>query len=90
MAGLAHYLFHSNVWQGTVCYLQDLYVTPVQRGRGAARALIERVARIATSRRASRLYWLTQETNVSARALYDRVAKFNGFIRYDYALPATD
>ena len=31
---------------------------------------------------ASRLYWLTHETNASARALYDRLAERSGFIQY--------
>jgi hypothetical protein len=44
------------------------------------------VAGAARDRGASRLYWTTQENNVRARALYDRVARFNGFIRYDYPL----
>lgn len=51
-----------------------------------ARALIERVAEAARERGAARLYWSTQEDNTTARALYDKVAGFNGFIRYDYPL----
>ncbi len=53
---------------------------------GVARALIEAVARISKERGATRFYWLTQEHNATGRALYDKVAKFNGFIRYDYPL----
>ena len=53
---------------------------------GVARALIEAVAEHARSRGAARYYWLTQEHNAVARALYDKVAKYNGFIRYEYAL----
>jgi hypothetical protein len=30
--------------------------------------------------------WTTQEDNHRARLLYDKVARLNGFIRYDYAL----
>jgi hypothetical protein len=37
-------------------------------------------------RGATRLYWNTQEDNARARLLYDKVARFNGFIRYDYPL----
>ena len=29
---------------------------------------------------------MTQDHNETARLLYDRLAKHNGFIRYDYAL----
>jgi len=31
---------------------------------------------------ASRVYWLTHETNTTARALYDRLANNAGFIQY--------
>jgi hypothetical protein len=29
-----------------------------------------------------RTYWLTRETNETARKLYDKVAKYYGFIQY--------
>jgi ribosomal protein S18 acetylase RimI-like enzyme len=69
-----------------VCYLQDLFVAPQARGRGVARALIEAVAHAAREAQAERYYWLTQDDNKVARALYDKVAKFNGFLRYDFVL----
>jgi len=86
LVGIAHYLFHPLMWYGDACYLQDLFVAEAARGGGAARALIERVAEMARSRGATRLYWTTQEDNARARLLYDKVARFNGFIRYDYPL----
>jgi GNAT superfamily N-acetyltransferase len=86
LVGITHYLFHPQLWYGEACYLQDLFVAETARGKGAARALIERVAAIARSRGATRLYWTTQEDNARARLLYDKVARFNGFIRYDYPL----
>ena len=86
LVGITHYLFHSSTWNQEVCYLQDLFVDPALRGRGIARALIEAVAKAALARGADRLYWLTQEHNAAARALYDNVAKYNQFIRYDYPL----
>ena len=86
LVGITHYLFHSSTWNEEVCYLQDLFVDPALRGRGIARALIEAVAKAALARGAERLYWLTQEHNAAARALYDKVAKYNHFIRYDYPL----
>lgn len=84
LVGIAHYLFHTSTWAPSACYLQDLFTLPVVRGRGVARALIDAVALEARQRGAARYYWLTQEHNVVARALYDKVAKFGGFIRYDY------
>lgn len=86
LVGIAHYLFHTSAWAPKVCYLQDLFVSPEARGKGAARALIEAVAGAAREAQASRCYWLTQEDNSTARVLYDKLAKFNGFVRYDYPL----
>ena len=84
MIGIAHFLFHSSPWMADVCYLQDLYVEEAARGLGVAAALIERVAHSACARGAPRFYWTTQEGNVRARALYDRLAEYRGFVRYDY------
>jgi len=44
LVGIAHFLFHSNIWRDEVCYLQDLFVDEAARGQGAARALIDAVA----------------------------------------------
>jgi GNAT superfamily N-acetyltransferase len=85
LVGIAHYLCHVTVWAAENCYLQDLFVDEAVRGRGVARALIERVASVARERGCARLYWATKEDNAVARALYDKVATFSGFIRYDYA-----
>jgi GNAT superfamily N-acetyltransferase len=87
LVGITHYLFHDHIWSTKpVCYLGDLFVDASVRGKGAGRALIERVAAAARERDCLRLYWTTKEDNATARLLYDRIAKFNGFIRYDYAL----
>jgi GNAT superfamily N-acetyltransferase len=86
LVGIAHYLFHTSVWAPTFCYLQDLFVAPEARGRGVGRALIETVAAVARDADAARYYWLTQEHNAAARVLYDKVARYNGFIRYEFPL----
>ena len=86
LVGITHYLFHTGTWNNEVCYLQDLFVDPAVRGRGIARALIEAVAKAALARGAEKLYWLTQDHNTTARALYDKVAKYNHFVRYDHPL----
>ena len=87
IVGLVHFLFHPSAWTLTpVCYLQDLFTDPARRNQGAARALIAAVADRARAGGSTRLYWLTQSDNATARALYDKVAKHSGFIRYEYAL----
>ena len=86
LVGIAHYFFHTSTWAHKVCYLQDLYTSSEARGTGIARALIEELASLAGEAGASRYYWLTQENNAVARVLYEKVAKYNGFIRYDFPL----
>ncbi len=86
LVGIAHYLFHPHTWMGDACYLQDLFTAPDIRGRGIGRTLIEAVAAAARARGAARYYWLTQDDNLPGRALYDRIARYHGFIRYDYPL----
>jgi len=61
-------------------------VSPDARGSGAGRALIDTVAAWAGEHGCAKVYWLTAETNVTARALYDRVATHTGFVHYEIAL----
>jgi GNAT superfamily N-acetyltransferase len=83
MRGIVHYLFHRSFWTtGDYCYLQDLYVAENARNMGLGRALIEAVYAKAKEAGASRVYWLTQEGNATARALYDKLAQRSGFIQY--------
>ena len=81
--GLVHWIFHRSCWTpGDYCYLQDLYVAEGQRGGGIGRALIGHVSAQAVAAGASRVHWLTQETNYPGRQLYDRLAERSGFIQY--------
>ena len=83
LVGLVHYIFHrSTILLGPTCYLQDLFTDESLRGRGIGRALIQAVYDQARSAGASRVYWLTHETNTTARTLYDKVAERSGFIVY--------
>lgn len=83
LIGIVQYIFHRSCWTiGDYCYLQDLFVAPEVRGGGAGRALIEAVYQAAKQAGASRVYWNTQETNATARILYDKVAERSGFIQY--------
>lgn len=87
LVGFTHFLFHESAWTlQPVVYLQDLFVDPATRGTGGGRKLIEAVGDAARQVGAIRMYWLTQQDNVVARQLYDRLAKYSGFIRYEYPL----
>lgn len=81
--GLTHYLFHRHCWSiENVCYLQDLYADPDVRGKGIGRALIEAVYKAADALKSPNVYWLTQDFNVTARQLYDRIGEKTPFIKY--------
>jgi len=83
LIGLAHCLFHRSTWAvDPVCYLQDLYVEPGQRGGGIGASLIKAVYGAADEVGASQAYWLTQEFNHTARRLYDQVATVTPFVKY--------
>ncbi|WP_172331530.1 GNAT family N-acetyltransferase [Mangrovicoccus sp. HB161399] len=82
-AGLVHYLYHAHNWHiAPVCYLQDLYADPEVRGQGVGRALIEAVYAAADAAGAADTYWMTQESNATARQLYDRIGQVTPFIKY--------
>ena len=86
VVGIAHFFIHANTSGPDVCYLQDLSTAPESRGHGAATALIQAIAGWARERGCMRLYWSTQESNATARRVYDRVAANRGFIRYELDL----
>jgi GNAT superfamily N-acetyltransferase len=54
-------------------YLEDLFVIPEHRGRGAGRALLERLARIAVERGCGRLEWAVLNWNSDAISFYERL-----------------
>ncbi|MEN6542391.1 GNAT family N-acetyltransferase [Parvibaculum sp.] len=85
--GFAHALLHAGTWSPKpLCYLEDLFVLPQARGQGAARALIEALAACGRSEGWLRLYWQTARDNVTAQALYDKLATRTNWLRYDLDL----
>ena len=83
LIGFAHYLLHRSTWAPVCyCYLEDLFVEPLARGSGAGRGLIAAVEAAAREAGASRLYWMTHETNQTAQQLYNQVAERPGFVQY--------
>lgn len=82
--GLTHYLYHRSCWSlVNNCYLQDLFADSAMRGKGVGRALIKAVQDEAARIGVRNVYWMTHETNATARKLYDHVARRTGFIEYD-------
>jgi GNAT superfamily N-acetyltransferase len=83
IVGIVHYLFHrSTSMIEPTCYLQDLFTADSLRGKGVGHALIEAVYKNAKDAGATRVYWMTHETNTAAMMLYDKVAEKSGFLQY--------
>jgi GNAT superfamily N-acetyltransferase len=83
IVGIVHYLYHRSTSRiEPTCYLQDLFTEEGLRGKGVGRALIEAVYVRAREAGASRVYWMTHATNVTAMKLYDTIADKTGFLHY--------
>ena len=81
--GIVHYIFHRSCWtKGDYCYLQDLFTREGSRGKGLGRQLIAAVKEAAIAAGASRVHWLTHESNAEAMVLYNKVAERAGFLQY--------
>lgn len=63
-----------STWEGTAgIYLEDLFVRPVFRRRGLARALLRELARECVANGYTRLTWAVLDWNVDAIALYEAI-----------------
>lgn len=69
--GFALWFHNFSTWKGRRgLYLEDLYVTPAARGRGAGRALLIHLARIAVARGCARFEWSVLDWNRPAIDFY--------------------
>ena len=70
--GFAVYFFNYSTWQGRHgLYLEDLYVSPEHRGRGAGKALLRHLAQLAVARDCGRFEWSVLDWNTPSIAFYD-------------------
>jgi GNAT superfamily N-acetyltransferase len=69
--GFALYFFtYSPVLARPTLYLEDLFVLPEERGRGAGLALLRALARLAVRRGCGRMEWTVLDWNAPARRFY--------------------
>ncbi|MBC3485583.1 GNAT family N-acetyltransferase [Pseudomonas sp. SWRI50] len=69
--GFAVYFYSYSTWLGrNGIYLEDLYVTPEQRGDGAGRTLLRHIAREAVEHGCGRLEWSVLDWNEPAIGFY--------------------
>ncbi|WP_416467604.1 GNAT family N-acetyltransferase [Pseudomonas sp. LFS044] len=70
--GFAVYFYSFSTWLGrNGIYLEDLYITPEQRGGGAGRDLLRHIAREAVEHRCGRLEWSVLDWNAPAIGFYE-------------------
>jgi GNAT superfamily N-acetyltransferase len=81
--GMTTFNFQNSTWsENGQCLLEDLFVDQSIRGQGIGRALIDAVINEAKKRGCSRVYWNTDETNETARKLYDTYVLESGKRQY--------
>jgi len=72
--GFALYFFtYSTFLARPSLYLEDLFVVPDERGRGAGRALLAELARIAVRRGCGRMEWTVLDWNTPSIGFYERL-----------------
>lgn len=85
--GFTHYVLHPHTWSSkTLCYLEDLYVTPEARGQRIAQRLIESLIALGKEHGWGRVYWHTNDDNTTARRVYDRFTPADAAVRYTVSL----
>ncbi len=72
--GYAVYFYNYSTWLGrNGIYLEDLYVSPSNRGSGAGKALLQHIARIAVAEGCGRFEWSVLDWNTPAIDFYEAV-----------------
>jgi GNAT superfamily N-acetyltransferase len=70
--GFALYFFtYSTFLTRPTLYLEDLFVVPSKRGRGAGKALLAQLARIAVRRGCGRMEWAVLDWNTPSIGFYE-------------------
>ncbi|RKT89797.1 acetyltransferase (GNAT) family protein [Rahnella aquatilis] len=69
--GYAVFFTSYSTWLGrNGLYMEDLYITPDYRGKGAGKALLKNIAQSAVKRQCGRLEWSVLDWNQSAIDFY--------------------
>ena len=90
LAGLAHFRAMPSPLRGAEAgFLDDLFVDPAQRGKGAGAALLHHLDGIAAARGWPVTRWITQDNNYRARGLYDGLSTRTGWITYEMTAATT-
>jgi GNAT superfamily N-acetyltransferase len=72
--GFALYFYTYSTFLGRPSlYLEDLFVLPEERGRGAGKALLRALAKIAVARGCGRMEWTVLDWNTPSIRFYKRL-----------------
>jgi GNAT superfamily N-acetyltransferase len=72
--GFAFYFFSYSTWVGRRClYLEDVFVEPAHRGKGAGLSLMRALAREAIANECRRFVWQVLDWNEPAITFYERL-----------------
>lgn len=72
--GFAFYFFSYSTWRGRRClHLEDLFVRPEHRGKGAGLALMRALARLAVDAGCPRFSWQVLDWNEPSIAFYEKL-----------------
>ena len=85
IVGYAVFFTSYSTWLGrNGIYMEDLYVSPAYRGRGAGRALLKHIAQCAVQRRCGRLEWSVLDWNQPAIDFYQSIGALpqSEWVRY--------
>jgi GNAT superfamily N-acetyltransferase len=91
--GFAVWFFSYSTWQArNGLYLEDLYVTPEQRGTGAGRLMLRYLARIAVAKGCGRFEWSVLDWNEPAIKAYQAIGAepLTEWTRYRLSGPALE
>jgi ribosomal protein S18 acetylase RimI-like enzyme len=87
LLAFCHFVLHPNTFSAKMCcYMEDLFVSPAARRKGIATALVQALITRGRAEQWCRVYWITEEDNAAAQAMYDRIGKRTGHIRYKVAI----
>ncbi len=72
--GLAIYFYNYSTWLAkSGLYLEDLYVSPKHRGKGAGKLLLQKMAQIALENDCGRFEWSCLDWNKPSRDFYHSI-----------------
>jgi GNAT superfamily N-acetyltransferase len=74
VVGFALWFFSYSTWIGRKClYLEDLFVRPAARGKGAGLALMKKLARVALDAGCKRFVWQVFDWNQPSIDFYEKL-----------------